>query len=355
MPQGKSERRHMHMANELLSWQVAAGTMAVAAVGVAAVCRRAAKTLANDKLPLMGIMGAFVFAAQMVNFPTLPGTSGHLVGAVLLALVLGPSAAALVMTSIVIVQCLLFQDGGLLALGCNVINMCLVPTYVGFYVFQLFARDGIGRFKMYAGSIVACVFAVECGAVCVPVETGLSGVLKIPFVTFLGTMAGVHLFTGLVEGVTTAMVLAYLREVRPQVVAGGLSGANRMSFRAMCVTLLVASLVLAGGLSLIASSNPDGLEWSYKERPNQPGFAPVVANDSSIVASADRLQAEYTPLPDYSVRAEETSASSDRVAPAGPQAGWTSFAGVVGAIVTMLIVWAVAKLLHGRRVTVQRC
>ena len=122
----------MHMANELLSVPVAAGTILLASGGIVAVARKAKQTLTNEKLPLMGVLGAFVFAAQMVNFPILTGTSGHMVGAVLLAILLGPHAAAIVMASIVIVQCLIFQDGGLLALGCNVINMGLVPAYLGY-------------------------------------------------------------------------------------------------------------------------------------------------------------------------------------------------------------------------------
>jgi cobalt/nickel transport system permease protein len=337
----------MHMANELLSVPMAAGTIAIAAGGVAAVCRWMKRTISHDKLPLMGVLGAFVFAAQMVNFPTMPGTSGHLVGAVLLAIVLGPPAAALVMASIIIVQCLLFQDGGLLALGCNIINMGLVPSYVGYAIFRLAAGAHPGRFRLYMGSIVACILAVEAGAILVPVEVQLSGVLQVPFVTFFYTMAGVHLVTGLIEGLITAFVLAYLREVRPAIVAGGLSGQGRLSAKAVYVTLLVAALALAAGLSLFASSRPDGLEWSYKERPNQPSFQPVVANTSAAVAAAEALQDKYTPLPDYSTRPLESAGQ-----PARPWAGWTSFAGVVGSLVTMMVVWGAARLLSSRRVSV---
>ena len=128
----------MHMANELLSVPVATGTLAIAAAGLALICKKAKQIIASDKLPLMGILGAFVFAAQMVNFqlPAMPGTSGHMVGAVLLAIILGPQLAAIVISSVVIIQCLIFQDGGLLALGCNIINMAIVPSYLGYFLYK---------------------------------------------------------------------------------------------------------------------------------------------------------------------------------------------------------------------------
>jgi cobalt/nickel transport system permease protein len=338
------------MANELLSVPVAAGTILLASGGIVAVCKKAKATLTHEKLPLMGIMGAFVFAAQMVNFqlPMMPGTSGHMVGAVLLAIILGPHAGAIVMASIIIVQCLLFQDGGLLALGCNIINMGLVPTYLGYFVFKLFAGDAISRGRLYAGSMIASIVAIEAGALLVPIEAHLSGVLTIPFATFSVTMAGVHLLVGLVEGLITACVLGYLREVRPVIVAGGLSGEGRMSAKTIYVTLLAAALVLGAGLSLVASSNPDGLEWSYKERPDQHAFKPVITNESSVIAAADKLQEAYTPMPDYSIRpaAQETDGGE----PSAQWAGWTSFAGVFGAVVTMLFIWGTARLLRGRHV-----
>ncbi len=121
----------MHMANELLSVSVATGTLAIAAAGLGFVCRKVRQVVSSDKLALMGILGAFIFAAQMVNFqlPAMPGTSGHMVGAVLLAIILGPHLGAIVISSVVIIQCLVFQDGGLLALGCNIINIILPKNW----------------------------------------------------------------------------------------------------------------------------------------------------------------------------------------------------------------------------------
>ena len=216
----------MHMANELLSVPVATGTLAIAAAGLGLVCRKARQIISSDKLALMGIMGAFVFAAQMVNFqlPAMPGTSGHMVGAVLLAIVLGPHAGAIVISSVVIVQCLIFQDGGLLALGCNIINMALVPSYLGYFLYRTITTGPSSGLRTYIGAMLACVVAIEVGATLVPIQAVLSAVLAVPFSTFLITMLGVHLLVGLVEGLITVAVLAYLQQVRPDVVMDCLPG-----------------------------------------------------------------------------------------------------------------------------------
>jgi cobalt/nickel transport system permease protein len=328
----------MHMANELLSVPVAAGTLAAAAGGLALICRKVSRIVSSDKLPLMGILGAFIFAAQMVNFqlPAMPGTSGHMVGAVLLAIILGPDLAAIVISSVVIVQCLIFQDGGLLALGCNIINMGLVPSYVGYLIYRTVTVGQSSSLRTYIGAVLACVVALEAGAVLVPVEAVLSGVLAVPFLTFLITMVGVHFLVGLVESLITVAVLAYLQQVRPDLVVAALPGKVRLSKKAVLGTLVVFTVVAAAGLSLLASKMPDGLEWSYRERPNQPDFKPIITNESSTVAAVDRLQSKYTPLPDYSVRGSAAS-------------GWTSFAGVVGSALTMIVIWTVVSLLRRRQ------
>jgi cobalt/nickel transport system permease protein len=328
----------MHMANELLSVPVAAGTLAVAAGGIGLICRKVRQVVSSDKLPLMGILGAFVFAAQMVNFqlPAMPGTSGHMVGAVLLAIVLGPHLAAIVISSVVIVQCLIFQDGGLLSLGCNVINMGLVPCYIGYFLYRAVTAGQSGSLRTYIGAMLACVVALEAGAILVPVEASLSGVLAVPFSTFLITMVGVHFLVGLVEGLITVTVLVYLQQVRPDLIVDSLPGKIRLSKKTVLATLVVFTLIAAAGLSLLASQMPDGLEWSYLERPDQPDFKPIVSNDNSTVAAVDELQTQYTPLPDYSVHGSTA-------------AGWTSFAGVVGSVLTMIVIWLAVLLLRKKR------
>lgn len=328
----------MHMANELLSVPVATGTLAIAAGGIGLICRKVRQVVSSDKLPLMGVLGAFVFAAQMVNFqlPAMPGTSGHMVGAVLLAIVLGPNLGAIVICSVVIVQCLIFQDGGLLALGCNIINMGLVPCYIGYFLYKLVTAGQSSSLRIYIAAVLACVVALEAGAVLVPIEAALSGVLAVPFSTFLITMVGVHFLVGLVEGLITVAVLAYLQQVRPDIVVSSLPGKIRLSKKTVLATLVAFTVIAAAGLSLLASEMPDGLEWSYLERPDQPDFKPIVYNDSSSIAAVDDLQTKYAPLPDYSVRGTTS-------------AGWTSFAGIIGSIVTMILIWLAVSLLRKRQ------
>jgi cobalt/nickel transport system permease protein len=334
------------MANELLSVPVAAGTLTIAAAGLSFICKKLRRIITSDKLALMGILGAFVFAAQMVNFqlPAMPGTSGHLVGAVLLAIILGPHAAAIVMSSVVIIQCLIFQDGGLLALGCNLINMALVPTYLGSLLYKTIVPGRSGSLRIYIGAMLACTIAVEAGACLVPIETALSGVLMVPFSTFLITMLGVHLLVGLVEGLVTVAVLGYLQQVRPDIVLDSLPGKVRLSRKAVLVTLLVFTVVISAGLSLLACGLPDGLEWSYAERPDQPDFKPAVANQDTRIVAVDDFQSKYLPLPDYSVRTSKLGVPHGQVAETS--AGWTSFAGVVGSALTMAFIWLVARILR---------
>jgi cobalt/nickel transport system permease protein len=339
----------MHMANELLSVPVATGTLAIAAAGLGFVCRKARRIITSDKLALMGVLGAFVFAAQMVNFqlPAMPGTSGHMVGAVLLAIILGPHAGAIVISSVVIIQCLIFQDGGLLALGCNLINMALVPSYIGYFLYKTTAAAEPSRLRAYIGAMLACVIAIEAGALLVPVQAALSGVLVVPFSTFLITMLGVHFLVGLVEGLITAAVLGYLRQVRPDVVLDALPGKVRLSRNALLVTLVVFTVIVGAGLSLLASGFPDGLEWSYAERPDQPDFEPAVSNVDSAIVAVDDFQSKYSLLPDYSIRTSQLGKAAEQEVETS--AGWTSFAGVAGSGLTMTFIWLTAWILRKRR------
>jgi len=330
----------MHMANELISVPVAGGTVAIAAVGLGAICRKAREVVSSDRIALMGILGAFVFAAQMVNFqlPAMPGTSGHMIGAVLLAVILGPHAGAIVISSVVIIQCLIFQDGGLLALGCNIINMAIVPSYLGYFLYKAVTAGSSGSLRIYIGAVLASVAAIEAGAVLVPIQAGLSGVLVVPFSTFLITMLGVHLLVGLVEGVITVAVLGYLQQVRPDILVDSPSGEIRLTKKAVLITLLVFTVITGAGLSLFACEMPDGLEWSYAERPQQPGFEPLVSNDSSTITAVDDFQSKYSPMPDYSIRST-----------AEVSAAWTSFAGVTGSGLTMAAIWLTAQVLRKKQ------
>jgi cobalt/nickel transport system permease protein len=339
----------MHMANELLSVPVATGTLAMAAAGLGFICRKFRQTISADKLALMGILGAFVFAAQMVNFqlPMMPGTSGHMVGAVLLAIILGPHLGAIVISSVVIIQCLIFQDGGLLALGCNIINMALVPSYLGYFLYKTITNGRFSSLKVYIGAMAACMLAIEAGAILVPIEAALSGVLAVPFSTFLITMVGVHFLVGFAEGLITVAVLGYLQQVRPDVVADSLSGKVRLSRNAVLSTLAAFAVIIGAGLSLLASDLPDGLEWSYAERPDQPDFKTTVSNEDSRISAVDNFQSKYTLMPDYSIRPSKLGQVAEHEADFG--AGWTSFAGVFGSLITMAAIWLTAQLLRKKQ------
>jgi len=351
----------MHMANELLSIPVAAVTLAVALGAVALAAVRAGKTLDSEKLPLMGVMGAFVFAAQMINFAVLPGTSGHLGGGVLLAILLGPAAGIVTMAAILIVQCLLFQDGGLLALGTNIINMGVVPCLLGWCAYKLMLGSGqrAKAWRQYIAAWGACLVGVTLGAALVPVEALASGVLKIPVADFLTVMVGVHLLIGFVEGLITFAVIAYIRSVRPSVL--GLDEPEhsaKLSSKAMAGSLVVTALLLGGVVSWFACEHPDGLEWSYQEKQYAQADS-AVQNDSPVIASVDDWQARWAPMSDYTRREaslgqlpdEDVQDSAD--APADQAAiaavdGWVSLAGLLGTAVTLGIVYLVSALVRRR-------
>jgi len=256
----------------------------------------------------------------------------------------------IVISSVLIIQCLIFQDGGLLALGCNIINMGLVPCYIGYYLYRSLTQAQSGRGQVYVASVVACVFAIQMGAVLVPIEAALSGVLVVPLATFLITMIGVHLLVGIVEGLITAAVLGYLIHVRGDIIVEFPARAARLSKAVVYATVVIFTVVVAAGLSLLASQLPDGLEWSYAERPDEPDFGGIVSNPdtSGTIAAVDDFQDRYSLMPDYSARRDALGAVGDDLLQPGqePGAGWTSFAGVAGSAATMLFIWLAAWFLR---------
>ena len=327
----------MHMQNELLSPPVAAVTFAVASLGIGFICKKAQKLITHDKLALMGILGAFIFAGQMINFPLplLPGTSGHLTGAVLLAILLGPWAASVVMSSVIIVQCLIFQDGGIMAIGCNLINMAIVPSFVGYAVYKLFAHN---RKTNTLAMMLACVITVIFSSALVPLQAALSGVLAVPLKTFMLTMITVHSIIGIIEGVITVAVVSYLKQVSPEIFSTITESSKPLVTKKPYIAIAALTLITAAVFSLFASSLPDGLEWSYSERPTQPEFSPMIENNHPAVTKAEHIQAQLSPLPDYSIRTSDSSIKAS--------AGWTSFAGVTGSIITMAVIWLCGRLIQ---------
>lgn len=321
----------MHMADALLAPAVAA-TMYVASGAAAGV---SVKTLRKDettaKLPTMAVTAALVFAGQMINY-TIPGTgsSGHLCGGMLLSALLGPQAGFLSMVVILAIQCLFFADGGLLALGANIWNMAFYGCFVGYYLLwrpilrsKLFSKLGTkaaGRSKIILASILGCVVTLQLGAFSVVLETSLSGVTELPFGAFVGIMQPIHLAIGLVEGLITAAVLLFVYESRPELLMDVTTGdgqvQSKCSLKTTLVILAVVVALVGGGLSLLASSNPDGLEWSMFGNA-EAGYSDNMGLDeesygisSSAAETAGAIQEKTAFLPDYAFAGSDSAAGT---------------------------------------------
>lgn len=317
----------MHMADALVAPGVA-GAMYVCAAGAAAYSVKKVRLESDPKkIPVMGIMGAFVFATQMINF-TIPGTgsSGHLCGGMLLSALLGPFAGFLTMIGVLVIQCLLFADGGLLALGCNIWNMAFYGCFVGaLLIWKPIMKKGMSRGKIILASILGCVITLQMGAFSVTVETMASKITALPFGTFVVTMQPIHLAIGTVEGLITAAVLLFVYEARPELLYGAeernpKAEKARLSFKKTIVILAAASLLIGGGLSLAASSNPDGLEWSIEKIT---GSTEVEA-EGNIYDTVEGIQETTAVLPDYAFKGSESALG-------------TSFSGVVGGILVVAV------------------
>lgn len=319
----------MHMADALVSPAVAVTMYAAsaAAAGVSLVQlhkeETAAPELAKKKLPTMAVMSALVFAGQMINY-TIPGTgsSGHLCGGMLLSAILGPWAGFLSMIVILAIQALFFADGGLLTLGANVWNMAFYGCFVGYFLIyrplmQGRLLAGKGRTKLVLASVLGCVVTLQLGAFSVVVETSLSGITALPFGAFAALMQPIHLAIGLVEGGITAAVLLFVYQTRPELLQCASAGAkNRCSRRAALAILAAAALVIGGGLSLLASSNPDGLEWSLFGN-EEAGYSANMGLDeeaygaeSAAAEKAAAVQEKTSLLPDYNFDGSDSAAGT---------------------------------------------
>ena len=256
----------MHMADALLSPAVGGAMLAVSAGVLGYSIRDVRKNFQEKRIPLMGVAGAFVFAAQMVNF-AIPGTgsSGHIGGAVLLAALLGPAPAFIVMAGVLLIQALFFADGGLLAWGCNLFNLGFFGCFLAYpYVFRPIAGKRMSRGRIFAVSLLACIVSLELGAFAVTLETLLSGITELPFSLFAAVMLPIHLAIAVGEGIATGAVLIFLRRNLPDAEKLRLEE-ETFSVGRLAMVLGLSALVIGGGVSLLASGSPDGLEWSMEK------------------------------------------------------------------------------------------
>jgi len=325
----------MHMADALLSPVVGLTMCAVSA----SVCVYATKKikaeneLEEQQIPLMGVGGALVFAAQMINF-TIPltGSSGHIGGGILLAALLGPYPSFLTIAAVLVIQALFFADGGLLALGCNIFNMGVIPCLLIYpLLFAPIIKKGVNKHNLTTASILSVVVSLQLGAFSVVMETLLSGVTALPFGTFVTLMQPIHFAIGIVEGLVTAAILVFVYQMRPEILDSKLKGINcGLSLKKVVAILAVITVMAGGALSLYASQNPDGLEWSIM---GVTGSEQLTANDTVHKVSA-RIQQITAFLPDYNFKSEN---------------GGTSLSGIIGAAITCALAGGTALIIKHKR------
>ena len=304
----------LHIPDGFLSTSVASIGWVLAVALIWLALRQTRDQLGERQVPILGVMAAFIFAAQAINFPVAGGTSGHLLGGALAAIVLGPWAAVLVMTAVVGLQGLLFQDGGLVVMGWNIVNMGILTAFVGVTAYRLNERlMGKNRLGLIVGSAVAAWLSVEAGALVTALQLSVSG--TSPLVVALPAMLGVHALIGIGEAIITVGALLLIAQARPDLLAMGEEAPGARSAIGMAFGLLIA--IVVASFSFLASPSPDGLER--------------VATDQGFIGTA--LSPVYKLLPDYSM----------------PFIDNEQLSGVVAVILGTMIVFSIA-LVVGRAV-----
>jgi len=325
---------YLHMADALISPAVGGVFWAASALLTIRCSSVLKRSDGEDKTAMMGVLSAFVFAAQMINF-SIPGTgsSGHIGGALLLSVFLGPRRAFLSMISILTVQALFFADGGLLALGCNVFNMGFFPCFIAYPLIYKPITERIGGKRgVFAGSVFASVAGLEMGAFCVVAEMLASGMTSLPAGLFFSLMLGIHLAIGAVEGMATALIIAYVMSNAPDELPSG-------SPAGLCARPLVFFALLAALLGSVAawyaSADPDGLEWSIDKIKNVPG---LFLHKTGLHSFLYSLQEKAAFFPDYSFKDAEASGRLG-----------TSVSGVFGSLCALLCAAACGKIFKRRK------
>lgn len=325
----------MHMADALIS-PIVGGTMLAASTGVAAYSiKKVQEDLDEKKVPFMGVMGAFVFSAQMINF-SIPatGSSGHLGGGMLLAMMLGPYAGFLTMASILLIQALFFGDGGLLAYGCNVWNLGVYTCFLAYPLFLWITKKGFNSKRIFWGAMVSSLIALQLGAFSVVLETLFSGKTELPFGVFVLLMQPIHLAIGVVEGVVTAVIATFVWKARPEILEQTANGEpiGSLSIKRILVIILVAAVLVGGSLSWFASENPDGLEWSMEKTAG----STELETEDEIHQALSRIQDKIAILPDYGFSStNEGNTKPERVL--SNERIVTSVSGIVGGFLTLIL------------------
>jgi len=318
----------MHAPDGFLTAGTAVATGVVSAGGIGLALRRTREALADRAVPLAGLTGAFVFAGQMVNFPIAAGTTGHLLGGALAAVLVGPWLGALVVAVVVVVQALLFADGGLTALGYNVLNMALVPAFGGWAILRLVRRIAPAtRRGIAVAAGLAGLGSVVLASMAFSLEWLFGASAPVPFDRVLAAMVGVHTLIGIGEGIITGLVVSAVLASRPDLVVGAdgldLAGPRTRGIGRFVVGAGVATLVVAAGVSQFAADDPDGLQAVAEEQ----GFADR-AGDHGLSSSV---------FADYATR----GVADERVS--------LALAGVAGAAVTLAVGSGLALAARPRR------
>jgi cobalt/nickel transport system permease protein len=340
------------MADALIS-PVVGTTMCVVSAGLIAYsCKKVRETADDRKVPLMGVLGAFIFAAQMINF-SIPatGSSGHLGGGMILSILLGPYAAFLVMASVLVVQALFFGDGGLLALGCNIFNLGFWPCFIVYpLIYKKIVGDDPTKGKIMTGSLIAAIVGLQLGAFGVVLETLFSGISELPFGVFVLLMQPIHLAIGVVEGIVTAAIVMFVWNARPEILDAAVHSKpiGETSISKVLVGLIVAVLIIGGVLSWFASTNPDGLEWAMFRTSGVEGLEA----DHGVHKTLSAFQKKTAFLPDYSFKQSETQPEAEAdTEPAWPAVDpGTSISGIVGGALVLLLSVVIGFLLKRRKV-----
>jgi cobalt/nickel transport system permease protein len=329
----------MHMADALISPVVGGGMMVLSAGAIALSASKIKNELGDKKVPLMALSGAFVFAAQMINF-TIPatGSSGHIGGGILLAGLLGPYPALLTIAAVLVIQCLFFADGGLLALGCNIFNMGVIPCLAVYpLLFKPLLKKTASVPKVTVAALLSVIVGLQLGAFSVVLETLASRITALPFSTFVLLMQPIHLAIGIGEGIVTAAVLNFVYAARPEILDSSRDGtplSASASFKKVLVTLGIITLFVGGLLSIFASSYPDGLEWAMEKAAASTSAGTAdLESEGPIFQKAKIIQEATAFLPDYNF-------------PDGEGAGGTAFAGIVGSLLTCLLAGATGFVIY---------